>query len=483
MTNSITFFSGTALYYSMLDAQQITLRFLDTRLQVHPDVVRYIQEQDNLDLIDRIIASVPDDTIVVSPKHIPGINATRDGMRFLTDPTVEIVSGCPGTSGSINGTADYLHYFRDRYTRLGAMIRGRCSGMPIEGLLRSSRYRQEESTVIGMVVEVKTTTNGHRIAEIEDTTGNISVLFRKDRPIFADAERLIPDEVIGVKGKLSNDGRLFFAELMFRPDIRIDNKPFMSETPGKAVFISDVHVGSNTFLTDCWNHFIDWLSESDASYLLIAGDLVDGIGVFPGQEQELIIKNIYEQYDAFGEMISVIPRRIKIIVAPGNHDVVRGAEPQPVIPAQFTKKFPENCMLVENPALVNLQGVRVLMYHGRSIDDMIGLIPGASYEQSGKMMEEMLQRRHLAPAYGRRTPIAAGKVDRLIIDPLPEILHTGHVHIRGLTLYRGVLGINAGTWQSQTAFQKQMNVNPTPAQAIMVDLQTLAPETFSFLPA
>jgi DNA polymerase II small subunit len=112
---------------------------------------------------------------------------------------------------------------------------------------------------------------------------------------------------------------------------------------------------------------------------------------------------------------------------------------------------------------------------------MIGLIPGASYEQSGKMMEEMLQRRHLAPAYGRRTPIAAGKSDRLIIDPLPEILHTGHVHITGLTTYRGVLGINAGTWQSQTAFQKQMNVNPTPAQAVMVDLQTLAPQTFSFL--
>jgi DNA polymerase II small subunit len=93
-------------------------------------------------------------------------------------------------------------------------------------------------------------------------------------------------------------------------------------------------------------------------------------------------------------------------------------------------------MLVENPALVNLQGVRVLMYHGRSIDDMIGLIPGASYEQSGLMMEEMLQRRHLAPAYGRKTPIAAGKTDRLIIDPLPEILHTGHVHISGLTQYR-----------------------------------------------
>ncbi len=93
MQNSIIFFPGTALYYLMLDAQQITLRFLDTRLQVHPDVVRYIQEQDNPELIDRIIAGVPEDTVVVSAKHIPGMNATRDGMRFLSDPSVEIVSG------------------------------------------------------------------------------------------------------------------------------------------------------------------------------------------------------------------------------------------------------------------------------------------------------------------------------------------------------------------------------------------------------
>jgi DNA polymerase II small subunit len=465
----------------MLDAQQITLRFLETKLQVHPDVVRYIQEQNELELIDRIIAQVPGETIVVSAKHIPGMSATRDGTRFLSDPTVEIISGSPGTSGSVNGTSDYLHYFRDRYNRLGNMIRSRCGAMPIEALTRNTRYRQEECTIIGMVVEVKTTTNGHRIAELEDSSANIPVLFRKDRPVFSDAERIIHDEVIGVKGKLSNDGKLFFAEQIYRPDIRIDNTPYKSEQPGKAVFISDVHVGSNTFLEDCWNRFADWLSDSDYSYLLIAGDLVDGIGIYPGQENELVIKNIYEQYDAFGSMMQGLPSRMKIIISPGNHDVVRGAEPQPVIPQQFTKKFPVNCMVVENPALVNLQGVRVLMYHGRSIDDMIGLIPGASYGQSGIMMEEMLQRRHLAPAYGRRTPIAACKTDRLIIDPLPEILHTGHVHIRGLTQYRGVLGINAGTWQSQTAFQKQMNVNPTPAQAVVVDLQTLIPESFTFL--
>jgi DNA polymerase II small subunit len=465
----------------MLDAQQIALRFLETNLQVHPDVIRYVQEMDDPDLIDRIITLVPKETVVVSPRHVPGISATRDGTRFLCDPSVEVISGSPGTSGSINGTADYLFYFRDRFTKLGGMIRSRCSAMPIEGLVRSPRYRQEECTIIGMVTEVKTTTNGHRIVELEDTSGNIPALFRKDRPVFADAERIIPDEVIGVKGKLASDGRLFFADTLYRPDIRIDNTPFKSEKPGKAAFISDVHVGSNTFLSECWYRFADWLSDSDISYLLIAGDLVDGIGIYPGQENELAIQNIYGQYDLFGELLSALPRRIKIIISPGNHDVVRGAEPQPVLPEQFTRKFPKNCILVENPALVNLQGVRVLMYHGRSIDDMIGLIPGASYAESGLMMQEMLQRRHLAPAYGRKTPIAAGRGDRLIIDPLPEILHTGHVHITGLANYRGVLGINAGTWQSQTSFQKQMNVNPTPAQAVVVDLQTLATQTFSFL--
>ncbi len=218
----------------MLDAQEITLRFLDTRLQVHPDVVRYIQEQDNPELIERIIAGVPEDTIVVSAKHIPGMNATRDGMRFLTDPRSRSSPGARGHREASTAPADYLHYFRDRFSKLGGMIRARCGAMPIEGLTRSPRYRQEECTVIGMVAEVKTTTNGHRIAELEDTTANLTVLFRKDRPVFADAERLIMDEVIGVKGKLSNDGKLFFAEQMFRPDIRIDNKPFLSEQPGKS---------------------------------------------------------------------------------------------------------------------------------------------------------------------------------------------------------------------------------------------------------
>jgi DNA polymerase II small subunit len=109
------------------------------------------------------------------------------------------------------------------------------------------------------------------------------------------------------------------------------------------------------------------------------------------------------------------------------------------------------------------------------------MIPGASYEESADIMKEMLKRRHLSPCYGKKTLIAAAIEDRLVIDPVPEILHTGHAHILGISQYRGVLCINAGTWQSQTAFQKQMNINPTPAKAVVVDLMTLQPAVYDFM--
>jgi DNA polymerase II small subunit len=466
----------------MLANGEIVRRFLELNHQVHPDVVDYIRERNDPMLIDQIAAGVPDDTLVISAEHVPGLKKVRDGTRFLVDPELEVIVGSAGTTGSVNGHEDAVHYFRDRYNRLSSMIRDRMTAMPIEALARSPhRYRDEECSIIGMVADVRTTARGHRLVEVEDPTGTIPVLFNKNREdSFAEAERILPDEVIGIKGKLSNDGGLFFADQVSRPDIPINHAPFKSDRPGKAVMISDVHVGSNTFLEEEWNRFADWLQDSDISYLLIAGDLVDGIGIYPGQENELTIKNIYEQYDIFAEMLRDLPSRIQIVAAPGNHDAVRMAEPQPAIPPEFTGKFPANCTLVENPCLLNLQGVRVLMYHGRSFDDMIGLIPGASYERPGEIMDEMLKRRLLAAPYGLRTPIAAMKTDRLVIDPLPEILLTGHIHICGVTHYRGVLGVNPGTWQAQTSFQKQMNILPTPALAFVIDLQTLQPEVIDF---
>ncbi len=133
-----------------------------------------------------------------------------------------------------------------------------------------------------------------------------------------------------------------------------------------------------------------------------------------------------------------------------------------------------------NPALVDLDGVKVLMYHGRSIDDLVASVPGVSYQEPEKAMVEMIKRRHLSPIYGSRVSIAPEKQDHFVIDPVPDILHCGHVHTIGVGNYKSVLLINSGTWQSQTEFQKRVNLMPTPAKVPVVDLSTLRTTLLQF---
>ena len=54
-----------------------------------------------------------------------------------------------------------------------------------------------------------------------------------------------------------------------------------------------------------------------------------------------------------------------IFVAPGNHDAVTLAEPQPPIPNDLFKEIKNsNIHLLSNPAYVTLNGLKVLVYHG-----------------------------------------------------------------------------------------------------------------------
>jgi DNA polymerase II small subunit len=88
-------------------------------------------------------------------------------------------------------------------------------------------------------------------------------------------------------------------------------------------------------------------------------------------------------------------------------------------------------------------------------------------------MKLLLRSRHLAPTYGKRTALAPELRDFMVVDPVPDILHSGHVHTFGELNYRGTLLINSGTWQSQTSFQSNMGLEPTPSIVPIVDLSTL----------
>jgi DNA polymerase II small subunit/DNA polymerase delta subunit B len=92
------------------------------------------------------------------------------------------------------------------------------------------------------------------------------VLFNKDRPVFYEAERIVPDEVLGIHGKLSVDGKLFFADSIIRPDIPLTHAPYRSDRPGKAAFISDTHIGSDKFLERQIVDKMEFMNENDWMY-------------------------------------------------------------------------------------------------------------------------------------------------------------------------------------------------------------------------
>ncbi len=517
----------------------IVEEFANAGYQISPDAVALIDSCPSPDnVVEQVLRSLDDSVLVVDKHHIRFDDADAQAIsgkeqpdklpvkpsmkppekKHLIQPPVapelpgvNILCDISNESTCVGEYSEFVRYFRDRYARLSGIIRTRVTARPIESL-RAERLRDYGSvSIIGMVSEIRTTSNGNKLIELEDPTGMFSVLVRpSDRDLWDIASGIVHDEVIGATGSLTRDGRLMIVSNIVMPDIPSQHNQRLSgsgngngngssqgigagdrqglgtgQGHGQAVLISDVHIGSNTFLEDAFCEFIDWLGDGDAGsdgngacvgpvrYLIIAGDLVDGVGVYPGQEQELEITDVYDQYRCAAKYLRDVPKNVRIIIAPGNHDAVRLAEPQPALPEKIRSMFRSDTVFTGNPALIEIDGVRILIYHGRSMDDLIATIPNMSYQRPAEVMIEMLRRRHIAPAYGGRVSIAPEAMDHFVIDRIPHILHCGHVHTIGVDRYKGVTVVNAGTWQSQTEFQKRVNLEPVPAYAAIVDLATL----------
>ncbi len=477
-----------------METGEIIEIFAESGFQIDPRALDAIKTS-SPELIHDVLKSIDSSVLVVGIEHIkpqtssitqktrvlpeqkPETPQTHDVPpgRGINENPVTILKDITNQSTCIGEYTEFVQYFKDRYSSLGDMLRKRMGARPIESIKKRNLDTREPLSIIGMVLDMRTSAKGHKLIEVEDTTGTIPVLIHKekDKELFEAAKRILLDEVIGVTGTLSSDGNIMFANKITFPDLPNSQKSMLpgKKTGGKAVFISDIHVGSKTFLEDAWLKFVDWLGD-DINYLVIAGDVVDGIGVFPNQDKELAISDIYEQYEKAAEYLNAVPKHIKIIISPGNHDAVRQAEPQPRFPDRITKMFKSDITFVGNPAMVDI-GVKVLIYHGRSMDDIIASIPGFSYGEPSKPMVEMLKLRHLSPIYGGRVSIAPEQKDHFVIDQIPDILHCGHVHTVGVSRYKDVLTINSGTWQSQTDFQKRMNLQPDPARATVVDLASM----------
>jgi DNA polymerase II small subunit len=407
--------------------------------------------------------------------------------KILTDPTGKLY-----TSGDYE---DFYEYRKDKFIKLKSLMRKRSdtlSAININNILRLST--NADVSTIGLVSNIHHTKNQNIIFELEDLTGIVNVLIRKDLDIDGmnkSIERIVNDQIIYVQGNYNPGDKgtkgIIFANYFTKIDIPVDFQPKTSIEPLSIALISDTHIGSKEFEEPLLKRFIAFLNgkignknlrkiAGKIKYIIINGDLVDGVGVYPNQQKDLIISDIYQQYEKAAELISKIPEYIQIFYISGNHEPVRNAIARPAVPKEYCEDLINlGVKCLGNPSMIETDNVKTLIYHGESMHDMNMLIHDLDINKPTEIMKELMICRHLAPIYGGKTQIAATNNDWLVIDNIPDIFHTGHIHINGLGYHRNVSLINSGCFQAQTDFMKSFGIKPTPGIVPIIELDTLKP--------
>jgi DNA polymerase II small subunit len=387
---------------------------------------------------------------------------------------------------------DFVKHYSNRFLLFKNFLQEHNELQNLISINKISQQKQNIS-IIGLVYDKKWTKNKNLLLEVEDLTGRITLLVNSSKEeIFKKAKDILLDDIVGFRCT-GNREILFVNDIIF-PETK---NLFLKRAPIEVytTFTSDLHIGSTKFLEKNFKKFVKWLNAeigsekqkeiaSKVKYLFITGDAVDGIGVFPGQEDFLDILDIKQQYEKLAQLLSEIRKDINIILCPGQHDCVRVAEPQPPLDKKIAEalyKLP-NLFLVSNPAWVNIaatknfSGFNVLMYHGASfhsfINDIEELRFANAHHNPSKVIKYVLQKRHLAPTHSSVVYIPSEKQDPLTIHSIPDIITTGDLHRPEIANYNNIISIQSSCWQSITPFEEKVGNEPDPCKVPILNLKT-----------
>lgn len=440
-------------------------------------------------LVEKIIFNLGISFELMSEKE-PNIEKAKE--EFRTDYKLFYSNTTPDKKLEVK---DFVGHFRARFQQLQRVLMHRPE--LLKNLVSINKISSERASfsLIGIVKEKRVTKNKNLIIVLEDLTGEINALVKFDSgEVFVKAEELLLDDVIGMRVSGNRD-MVFVHDIYFPDSFLFEKTKFDNEV--NIAFISDIHCGSSLHLSKSFNKFIDWLNSEEPSakkikYLFVVGDTVDGVGIFPNQEDFLKLKSMKEQYELLASYLRRIPKRVTVFIAPGQHDATRVAEPQPVISKRYAPQLYEleNVQLVTNPAMVKLiegnKEFKVLMYHGASIHSFINEIKtlrlARAHRCPAKAVEQMLKRRHLSPTHGSFAGvyIPNAEEDPLVISEVPDVLCTGEVHRLDISNYNGVLIITGSCWQAQTPYEEKVGNEPDPAKVPVLNLKTRELKIYDF---
>jgi DNA polymerase II small subunit len=416
------------------------------------------------------------------------INSNKKGIR--------IVESFFSKSKKLN-VGDFVNYFRNRFSEMKCFLQDHLDLVNLVSINKLSNNIRN-SSLIGIVSSKSITKNKNIILEIEDLTGKIKILINKDKKeIYEKSQDISLDSVLGFRG--SGNREIFFAEKIVFPEAVLSERK-KSNIEEFAIFIGDLHIGSNKFMEENFLRFIDYLNgkipgtEEEVSkikYIFIVGDLIAGVGNYPGQEFEISLPDLESHFIKAAELLDKIPKNIEIIFSPGNHDGIRLMEPQPILDEKYA--WPifnlKNITLTTNPSLINIasnsnfEGFNILMYHGYSFfyyaDNVNSLIINKAAHKPELIMKYLLKNRHLAPTHGSVQYFPSER-DCHIIREIPDIFIAGHTHKSAVAYCNNILCISVSGWESLTSYMEKRGAKPDFCKVPLLNLKTRSIKILDF---
>ncbi len=471
------------------------VRYINSQGYIVPTTVIKRFEDVEIDLDEARITQflLEQGSIIIDEESITSFLERYITKTGETEEELEIDIFLEHDNTRINDPAIFQDLLRSRYENLRRRVVrsiGTSQIYTASSLFTDIALKKDIKTVyVAGLVYSKRVMEDRVTIELEDLSGMVTAtVYKNTRPqVYNTVVRLPLDTVVGLKLRVGNEGRLVIE------DVYLPKTKSLGQTGGADTYvalISDIHVGSKKFNEELFLEFIDILrGETDNTLLreivrktkalLIAGDLVDGVGVYPNQEKELEIDDLWQQYEYAYSLISKIPRRIKVIIIPGNHDASRNALPQPPIFKKFAGKLYEDTRvyMLPNPVNIGLQGVNTYIYHGDYIQDLLTSTPTVDLDDVASATRIMINTGHVASNLSLNTKVFPTPNDSLILPTSIDLLHFGHTHKFRIMKINGVLTINSGTFQEQTTFQKMMKIEPDVGKVAFIHLEDLKPLT------
>ena len=331
-------------------------------------------------------------------------------MKIQEFPSA-VVQKIPGNSKYNNlGILETIPLLADRYDKISTMFsKNKYKTVPIKN-------SGKNVTICGLITNI-----GIGFITIEDHTAS--------KLIWGDLDGSYLNLVVKI---VVTDGKI---NKVLLPGIKQIKK---KTPPDDILFISDTHFTSKDFAWSSYHKMLDFLDDKNRKikYILHAGDLVNKFDICTDND--------------VGDFLSLIPNRIKMLIIPGNHDIITNT----TIPQNAMKyNVPSNIQFITNPSILHHRQNKILLTHGEGLGAIV------NKQQMKNKIKIMLKARLLSNDV--RVNVANNSTDSTIIDQIPNIIHIGHTHNSFNMNYNGIRVISTGSWiNDRTTIKEKGWSNP-----------------------